>query len=91
MSLFQLGQLVATPGAIQLMQDTNTTSWSLFSRHMNGDWGCVCKDDAKANNDSIKDGLRILSVYKLGPYQTKVYVITEADRSSTCILLPSEY
>ena len=59
-------------------------------RHVRGDWGDVCEEDAEANEQSLKDGSRILSAYHLKTGQ-KVWVLTEADRSSTVCLLPSEY
>ena len=59
-------------------------------RHACGDWGTVCPDDALANDEALEEGERLLSAYKLRD-GTKVWIITEADRSSTCILLPDEY
>lgn len=87
--LIKLGFVVATPGAIKVMDQCQVLPWTLLYRHASGDWGCVSMEDAQANEDSIKEGLRILSAYVLG--DEKVWIITEADRSSTCILLPSEY
>lgn len=89
MTLFSVGRLVSTPGALEVMERCNVSPWYLIERHSNGDWGCVSKDDAESNDRSVKDDTRILSAYMVG--EEKVWVITESDRSSTCILLPSEY
>jgi hypothetical protein len=64
-------------------------------RHTQGDWGDCCKDDKETNNDALKSGNRLFSVYlipkELGSRKEKIWIITEADRSSTTILFPSEY
>ncbi len=83
--LFPLGACVATPGAIDLDVDLA----NLLARHSRGDWGEVCKADARENDRALKTGERLLSSYPVG--DGKVWVITEADRSSTCLLLPEEY
>jgi hypothetical protein len=84
--LFPLGKTVATPGAIALGIDLA----SYMRRHHCGDWGDLCDDDKQANEDALDHGDRILSCYKVGGGR-RIYIITEADRSSTCILLPEEY
>jgi len=89
--LFTLGQTVATPGALATLEEAEQTPSDLLCRHVVGDWGDVCEEDAEANNIALKDGSRIFSVYILPATDEKVWVITEADRSSTCILLPDEY
>lgn len=89
--LFQLGQVVATPGALRAMEENNIDSLGLLQRHVNGDWGCVPEEDARENQHSIEKGYRILSSYKLNARGDKLWIITEADRSSTCMLLPEEY
>lgn len=61
----------------------------LVRRHLSGDWGDVDKQDAAANDRALKWGDRILSSYKIG--EEKLWVITEADRSSTTVLTPGEY
>ena len=88
--LFGLGQCVGTPGALESLEQSGQSPSEFLDRHVRGDWGDVCEEDAEANNLALKDGSRIFSVYhtKLGE---KIWCITEADRSSTCILLPSEY
>lgn len=65
----------------------------LLQRHLSGDWGEVCKADARENERSLKHGWRIMSVYEVNPcgVSRRLWIITEADRSSTCVLLPNEY
>ncbi|WP_164102250.1 hypothetical protein [Candidatus Laterigemmans baculatus] len=87
---FELGQIVATPGALEALAKAGRTAAELLSRHASGDWGSVCDEDGAANDSALEDGTRILSVYELAS-EVKVWAITEADRSSTCILLPEEY
>jgi hypothetical protein len=87
---FQLGQTVATPGALDALQRSNETPWAFLVRHLAGDWGDVCLEDREANDEAVRDGSRILSAYTLKTGE-KIWVITEADRSVTTILLPDEY
>lgn len=89
--LFKLGNIVATPAAIEAMQINNVDIASLLIKHVGGDWGGICSEDRLENELSIKNGWRILSSYPLNDAGDKVWVITEADRSSTCLLLPDEY
>ena len=84
-----LGQVVATQGARQLLDENRMTGVPILKRHASGDWGHICAADAKLNDDAVKNGGRVLSIYKVG--DESIWVITEADRSSTCILLPSDY
>ncbi len=86
----QLGQVVATPGALEALGKVNATPMTYLVRHAAGDWGIVCDEDKLANNDALIDGGRILSSYELRD-STKIWIITEWDRSVTTILLPSEY
>ena len=88
--LFKLGQIMATPGALAAMEEAGQAAWELVSRHVQGDWGEVGAEDAEANARSVEDGSRILSAYHLKTGE-RLWVLTEADRSSTCILLPDEY
>ena len=88
--LFQLGEVVATTGAVETMQQLNVTPQQLLQLHVNGDWGSVDPEDAKSNDAAVKDGDRILSSYRIGEH-TRIWVITEWDRSVTTLLLPSEY
>ena len=85
-----LGRVVATPGALRTLEEAGVSPASLLARHMNGDWGELDEHDRKENEISLKSGFRILSSYSLSN-GAKIWVITEADRSSTCLLLPSEY
>lgn len=62
-----------------------------IARHARGDWGIVDADDKRANDDALKVGARLLSAYMLRDGTTKIWIITEADRSATTILLPDEY
>lgn len=84
----ELGQVVATPGALAaLTRDDIVTA---LGRHSRGDWGDCCPDDATENDLSLERHLRVLSVYH-SEAGMKFWVITEADRSVTTILLPEEY
>lgn len=86
--LFPLGQVVMTPAAMEVV-DKVTIMASLLARHVTGDWGDLNAEDKRENDLSVKEGYRILSAYHVGGQ--KVWVITEADRSVTTILLPSDY
>jgi hypothetical protein len=88
--LFRLGRVVATPGVLQAIDNTGESLIAYLTRHHHGDWGDLSDDDKQANIEALADGTRILSAYHLMD-RTKIWIITEADRSSTCILLPSEY
>lgn len=87
--LFPLGRIVATPGAIELLEESKTSASELLNRHVTGDFGDLGPEDLQANLDAIRDDARILSAYKLPA--GKIWVISEADRSSTCLLRPEEY
>lgn len=89
--LFQLGQVVATPGALRAIEENNVFTWGLLQRHANGDWGCVPEEDKLENLLSVENGYRVMSSYPLNEQGDKLWIITEADRSSTCLLLPEEY
>jgi hypothetical protein len=90
---FALGQILATPGALRAIEDTGEEPrhviLNLLSRHVCGDWGDLGEADKRENEFSVRNGLRILSAYQVK--ETKVWVITEADRSATTVLLPEEY
>ena len=86
----KLGQVVATPGFLELAQREGISPIQLINRHVSGDWGDLCDEDKKANREALKVGARIMSSYKVNDKE-KVWVITEADRSVTTLLLPSEY
>ena len=87
---FPLGQLVATPGAIQALAAAQENPAKYVGRHADGDWGELCADDKRLNDQATGGGARILSAYRL-PTGTSIWIITEADRSVTTILLPDEY
>jgi hypothetical protein len=92
-ALFDLGAVVATPGAVALLEAAGGSPAALLDRHRSGDWGEVPPEDARENARSLKYSWRVLSSYPVGAAELgeKVWIITEADRSSTCILLPEDY
>ena len=85
-----LGEVVATRGAMDALNDNRTLAMPYLIRHSSGDWGDVSDYDQQLNNDALVDGGRILSAYTLDDGQC-IRVITEADRSVTTVLLPSEH
>jgi len=87
---FPLGQVVATPGALAALEGSGQTALEFITRHASGDWGELDEHDRRENERSLKEGCRILSAYRLSS-NVKIWIITEADRSSTTILLPDEY
>ena len=87
---FPLGRTVATPQALEALEESGQNPADFLDRHAQQDWGDVCEEDKGLNDNSLQDGSRILSAYTT-LRNVKVWVITEADRSSTCILLPEEY
>ena len=90
-TLFSLGQIVATPGALSALGGEGIGSEALLKRHVTGDWGDLSEDDRRENELSIKEGFRILSAFELPRTGVKLWIITEADRSVTTLLLPDEY
>jgi hypothetical protein len=88
--LFPLGQVFMTIGAREAIEESGEQPFEFLSRHHRGDWGIVGKEDWEENELSVREGFRILSAYKTAK-DVKIWLITEADRSSTTILLPSEY
>ena len=88
MSKFPLGQIVITPNAQHTVPSAEVQK--ALQRHASGDWGDVDEHDRKENELSLKEGFRLLSVY-FAQDGTKFWIITEADRSSTCVLLPEDY
>ena len=87
---FELGQLVATPGALAALEAARTSPAELMGRHLMGDWGELDREDWAANDRALKGGERLLSAYTL-PTGEKLWVITEWDRSATTVLTPDEY
>ena len=88
--LFPLGVMMATPGALDAMAAAGVNPRDLLHRHLCGDWGDLDQEDVAANNRAVAEGFRLLSCYHL-PHGVHIWIITEADRSSTTILLPSDY
>ena len=88
--LFSLGQCVATPGALAALAGPGRCRPTFSTRHQAGDWGQIDPGDRGANEQALQDDARIFSVYTTSK-GVKLWVITEADRASTCILLPDEY
>lgn len=95
-ALFHPGSICATPGVIEAT--THTQRLNMLARHLDGDWGICCAEDKATNDEAVKIGNRILSAYPIdktkpakGYGENVVWIITEADRSVTTFLLPSEY
>jgi len=88
--LFPLGQVVAAPGALAALEKAGQQPQEFLSRHVLGDWGDLCNEDHNENQLNLKHGFRLLSSYRTLA-DVKLYVITEADRAVTTILLPEEY
>ena len=86
--LFPPGQIVSTPGALELAEQ-GIDLLSYLKRHLSGDWGDLCPEDKAENNFSLEQGYRLLSSYETPC--GKLWIITEADRSATTFLTPDEY
>jgi hypothetical protein len=84
---FPLGQIVSTANAAAQLNPADIQEG--LSRHASGDWGEICEADRQENELSLKEGFRVLSVYRSG--ETKFWIITEADRSVTTVLMPEDY
>lgn len=87
---FALGAIVATPGAIGALKDSGQSPVEFLRRHVSGDWGELDDEDKRENELSLREGFRLLSAYRLST-DVKLWIITEADRSVTTLLLPDEY
>jgi hypothetical protein len=87
---FPLGHVVATPGALEKLEELERHPIEFLSRHAAGDWGDLSQNDARENEFALTRELRLFSSYKLNA-EDKIWIITEADRSATTILLPDEY
>lgn len=87
--LFPTGALVCTPGAEASLDALSMGL--LLAAHVCGEWGELDAEDKQANDDAVKNGDRILSCYILTDPARRIWIITEADRSVTTILLPEEY
>ena len=88
-ALFPLGRTLATPYAKDQLSELNYSPLDLLRKHMSGDWSEMDVEDQQSNREAITEGSRVFSAYTI--QGTKFWVITESDRSSTTILLPSEY
>jgi hypothetical protein len=84
-----LGRVVATPGALKLLSEIGEDPFDFLARHETGDWGELCAFDRRQNEIALRDGNRVLSSYNVPV--GRIWIITEADRSVTTILLPEEY
>ncbi len=91
MPRFSLGRVMATPRALSALDEASVDPLALLHRHAAGDWGEIPACDAKENERSLRHGWRVLSSYPIGEDGGKVWVLTEATREATTILLPSEY
>ena len=89
-AMFPLGRIVATPGALQALERANQSAAFFPARHAGGDWDELDQKDVRENEYSVAHSFRLLSNYTTGAGE-KLWVITEADRSSTTLLLPDEY
>ena len=87
---FDPGRIVATPGVLDAMASSGDDPLDFLFRHLDGDWGDLSPEDIAENELSLQHGWRLLSSYRLSD-GTKVWIITEADRSATTFLLPDEY
>ena len=88
--ILDLGQIVDTPGAVRALDEANEAPLEYLARHCCGDWGEVGSEDWQVNDLSVRKRLRVLSAYTLSTGK-KIWIVTEADRSATTILLPDEY
>lgn len=89
--LFQLGRLLATPGALRACEAAGADLTLYLARHVSGDWGeLIGEEDSRANVEALQHGSRVFSGYRL-PDGTRIWIITEADRHATTVLLPEEY
>lgn len=78
---FSPGQIVATPGALALLEKTGFSAAALLGRHLHGDWGCCCREDAQTNEYAVAKGYRIMSVYRLVDAE-KLRATPEAKRAN---------
>jgi hypothetical protein len=87
---FPLGQIVATPGALRALVEAGQNPMEFVRRHQAGDWGDLSEDDRQENEWSLQRRLHLLSAYQTANGE-RIWVVTEADRSATTLLLPEEY
>jgi hypothetical protein len=87
---FPLGKVLITPPAEAVLQEAGRTFQEFLEKHASGDWGEIDADDWNANEEALASRGRVMSVYAVTDKQ-KVWIITEADRSATTLLLPDDY
>lgn len=87
---FRLGRLLATPGALDALAQHHVAPLTLLARHAAGDFGDIDAEDRRTNLAALHNGGRIVSAYRIAP-DTVIWIISEADRASTTLLLPAEY
>lgn len=93
---FKLGQIVATPGALDALEKSQQSPFNFLVKHVRGNWGEVCDEDKQLNDAAIahegdeERQCRVLSAYTTRAGE-RIWIITEADRSVTTLLLPEEY
>ena len=101
---FPLGEVVATPAALEVLERMNINPWQLLNRHRQCDWGDLCAEDRRCNDEALVSGARLFSAYVVTPGSgdltgaepERLWIITEATddagvRNSTCILTPGCY
>lgn len=90
---FPLGRLAATPAVLALLEQHHVSLFDLLARHASGNWGDVCAEDAHTNDQALIHGGRLLSSYSLvpGDADSRVWLLSEHDRSATTAIMPSEY
>lgn len=87
---FSCGTVVATPAVLEAFEEAKEDPLPYLHRHLCGDWGDLDEFDKLQNESALDNDYRVLSAYTLQD-GTRIWIITEADRSSTCLLLPSDY
>jgi hypothetical protein len=88
--VFELGYILATPGALAALQKAGQEPHDFLARHVACDWGDLSEEDQNENDSSLENGFRLLGSYRTNAGD-KLWIITEADRSATTLLLPEEY
>lgn len=88
--LFPLGRVLSTPGALAACEDARVSPLTYLRRHVAGDWGDLAAEDKAANESALTTGARLFSAYTLAT-DDRLWIVTEADRSVTTLLLPLEY
>ncbi|WP_428718857.1 hypothetical protein [Undibacterium curvum] len=88
---FPLGKIVATEKALASLKNNHVLILDLLCRHQSGDWGIVHEEDRAGNNEAVRHGGAIISSYEIEPNRQIVWIITEANRSVTTLLLPDDY